>query len=54
MTLFSYRRRIVLEVALEIARVWVFAGGITSGLVRDSVFVSVMERYDAVALRRAQ
>jgi hypothetical protein len=52
--LFSYRRRIVLEVALEIARVAVLDGEITSGLVRERVFVNVMVRYDAVALRRPQ
>jgi hypothetical protein len=34
----------VFEVAPEIASVCVFVGGITSGLVRDSVFVSVIER----------
>jgi hypothetical protein len=36
------------------ARVCVFDGGMTSGLVRERVFVNVMVRYDAVAFRRAQ
>ena len=39
-----YRRRIVFDVAPEMASVCVFAGGITSGLVRERVFVSVMDR----------
>jgi hypothetical protein len=44
----------VFEVAPEITSVCVFVGGMTSGLVRDNVFVSVIERYDEVALRSAQ
>ncbi len=42
------------EVTPEITSVVEFADGMTSGLVRDNVFVSVMLRLVVVALRRDQ
>jgi hypothetical protein len=44
----------VLEVTPEIVSVEEFPEGMTNGLVRDSVFVSVMDRFPAVALRSNQ
>lgn len=52
--LLTYKRRIVLEETPEIAKVVAFAGGITSGLVNDNVFVTVMLRYPLVAFRSVQ
>jgi len=43
-----------LEVTPEIARVVELAGGITRGLVSDRLLVSVMLKYEAVALRSVQ
>ena len=42
------------EVRAEITSVLEFAEGMTSGLVRDRVFVSVMLRFVVVAFRRDQ
>jgi hypothetical protein len=44
----------VFEVTPEITSVVEFAVGMTRGLVRDNVFVSVMLRLVVVALRRDQ
>jgi hypothetical protein len=44
----------VLEVTPEMVSVVEFPEGMTNGLVRDSVFVSVMARLPAVALRSNQ
>ena len=44
----------MLEVTPEMVSVVEFPEGITSGLVRDNVFVSVMDRFPAVALRSDQ
>jgi hypothetical protein len=52
--IFAYKSRIVLEVVPEMASVCVLNDGITSGLVRLSVFVSVMVSWDDVAFRSAQ
>ena len=38
----------------EIASVWVLVAGITSGLVRVSGFVSVIDRLEPVAFRSVQ
>jgi hypothetical protein len=43
-----------LEVTPEMVSVVEFPEGMTNGLVRDSVFVSVMARFPAVALRSNQ
>ena len=42
------------EVTPETVSVWELAGGITRGLVRVNVFVSVMLRDEVVALRSVQ
>jgi hypothetical protein len=44
----------VFEVTLLTTSVWEFAGGITRGLVRDRVLVSVILRDEFVALRSVQ
>jgi hypothetical protein len=49
-----YKRRRVFEVTAEITSVCAFPVGMTRGLARDSVFVSVMERLDPLALRSVQ
>ncbi len=43
-----------MEVTPEIVSVEEFPEGMTNGLVRDSVFVSVMARFPVVALRSNQ
>ena len=43
-----------MEVTPEMVSVVEFPEGMTNGLVRDSVFVSVMARFPAVALRNNQ
>ncbi len=49
--IFAYRSRIVLDVSRETTSVCVLLLGMMSGLVRFSVFVSVMVIWDAVELR---
>ena len=52
--IFVYRRRIVLHVSREMTSVCVLLLGITRGLVRLSVFVSVILSEELVAFRRDQ
>jgi hypothetical protein len=44
----------VFEVAPETVSVWELAGGITRGLVKDNVLVSVILRDEVVAFRSVQ